>query len=386
MRAFKQVALALGTLGATLALAAAPAGAFDGHGHPGGEGGPFHGFASPVFVQTDNLAGNQIAVYDRTQNGTLSAAGLYSTGGLGGQLEGSVVDHLASQGSLVLDRQDGLLLAVNAGSDTVSVFSVFGDRLQLRQTVSSGGAFPVSIAVQDGLVYVVNAEQGGSVQGFRVFGGRLFPIPGSSRSLGLNASATPQFVNTPGQVAFSPDGQQLLVTTKANGNDVDVFTVSRFGLLSGSPVVNELAGDVPFAIQFDGLGRLVLAEAGSNALADFQLHWNGQIQQISSLGTGQAATCWVTQSDGHYYVSNAASGSVSIYGESFSGALTLQGQAATDGGTVDASASPDGRDLYVQAGGEGKVDEYAIGWGGSLSPIGSVTVPGAQGGEGIVAG
>jgi len=39
----------------------------------------------------------------------------------------------------------------------------------------------------------------------------------------------------------------------------------------------------------------------------------------------------------------------------------------------------------VQAGIEGLVDEFAIGPEGALSKIGSVTVPGAAGGEGIVA-
>jgi hypothetical protein len=40
---------------------------------------------------------------------------------------------------------------VNAGGNTVSVFAVRGDRLSLRQFVGSGGPFPVSIAVRDGL-------------------------------------------------------------------------------------------------------------------------------------------------------------------------------------------------------------------------------------------
>ena len=74
-------------------------------------------------VQTDNLAGNQIVAYDRSGNGTLTLAGTYATGGLGGQLTGSAVDHLASQGSLAYDATR-TLYAVNAGSNTVSVFAV----------------------------------------------------------------------------------------------------------------------------------------------------------------------------------------------------------------------------------------------------------------------
>ncbi len=98
-------------------------------------------------MQTDNPAGNQVIAYDRRPGGTLSEAGADSTGALGGVLSGSVVDHLASQGSLALSPDGSVLIAVNAGSNTVSVLGAHGDRLQLRQVISSGGVFPVSVAV-----------------------------------------------------------------------------------------------------------------------------------------------------------------------------------------------------------------------------------------------
>jgi hypothetical protein len=61
------------------------------------------------------------------------------------------------------------------------------------------------------------------------------------------------------------------------------------------------------------------------------------------------------------------------------------GNTATDAGTVDAAVSPDERFLYVRAGAAGIVDAFRVGRGGSLHAIGSVTVPGAVGGEGIAA-
>ena len=67
------------------------------------------------------------------------------------------------------------------------------------------------------------------------------------------------------------------------------------------------------------------------------------------------------------------------------GALTLLGATQTDPGTVDASATPDGSFLYVQAGANGNVDAYRINGDGSLTQVDSVLVPGAAGGEGIVA-
>jgi len=69
----------------------------------------------------------------------------------------------------------------------------------------------------------------------------------------------------------------------------------------------------------------------------------------------------------------------------FSGQLSLLGATPTDSGTVDAAPSTGGQFLYVQTGGTGTVEEFQVGPGGSLAPVGSVLVPGAVGGEGIVA-
>jgi WD40 repeat protein len=378
---------ALGTtaLAATaLAVALAPAWA-----GPASAATARHGSIPPassaVFVQTDNTAGNEVVAYHRAADGTLTLAGTYRTGGAGGQLTGSVVDHLASQGSLAYDPWQALLLAVNAGSNTVSVFSVRADQLTLRQVISSGGTFPVSIAVRGGLVYALNAENGGSVQGYRAWSGRLHPIGGSARPLGLNPGATPQFTNTPGQVAFSPDGWQLIVTTKANGSDIDVFAVRRDGLLSASPTVNSEPGAVPFAVTFDPAGHLIVADAGTNALSSFTLASDGTLSPVGSVATTQQATCWVAADGVHDFASNAGSGTVTTVASGPGGQLTLVGQTSTDPGTVDAAVAPGGRFLYVQTGGNGVVDEFAVGAGGSLTAIGSVTVAGAAGGEGIVA-
>jgi hypothetical protein len=350
---------------------------------PGPGPGPVPGPQHAVFVQTDNTSGNQVVAYNRAYNGTLTQAGIFNTGGLGGVLSGSEVDHLASQGSLAYDQANNLLYAVNAGSNTISVFAVFGDQLALRQVLSSGGTFPVSIAVSHGLVYVLNAEEGGSVQGYAIVFGHLVPIPGSERALGLNAAATPQFTNTPGQVAFSPNAQQLIVTTKANGSDIDVFQVGAFGQLSATPVVNSESETVPFAASFDQEGHLIVAEA-AGFLASFSLNANGTVTQLDAVATEQKATCWVAGDGSYFFASNAGSASLSGFQSGPGGALTLLGDEPTDAGTVDAAVSADGRFLYVQTGAAGIVDEFAISAHG-LSELGSVTVPGAVGGEGIVA-
>ena len=348
---------------------------------PGQDGG-----ARVVFVQTDNTAGNQVVAYDRSGNGSLSLAHTYDTGGDGAILGGSAVDHLASQGSLTFDAAHDLLYAVNAGSNTVSVFSVRGDDLALRQVVSSGGTFPVSVAVSGDLVYVLNALDGGSIQGYVASFGHLHLVPAWNRPLGLDPTETPQFTSTPGQVLFSPDGSQLLVTTKNNGNAIDVFHIAPFGRPSNDPVVNVETGAVPFAATFVDDHHLLVTEAGPSDVAGFTLHGDGTLTPGTSVGTTQAATCWITPgSDGNFYTSNAGSASLSTIELTGHGQLALAAQTTTDAGTVDAAVSSDGRFLYAQTGGTGTVDEFRIHADGSLSPIGSVLVPGAVGGEGIVA-
>ena len=354
-----------------------------------GPPGPFFGFGANhvVLVQTDNTSGNQVVAYDRAWDGALTPAGTYNTDGIGGVLNGSAVDHTASQGSLTYDQRSATLYAVNAGSNSLSVFSVRGDHLLLRQVVGSGGVFPVSVAVHGNLVYVLNALNGGSVQGFVSFFGHLIPLPGSNRDLKLTIpSDGNQFTSTPGQVAFSPDGPQLIVTTKGSGQSIDVFDVGRFGDLSASPVANVEAGTVPFAVTFDTAGHLVVADAGTNALSTFTLNPDGTVSLLDNVGTGQTATCWVAPAQGYLYASNAGSASLSGFQPAANGQLArLSPVTGTDPGTVDASASVGGQYLYVQTGGKGIVDEFLVNANGSLSQIGSVTVAGAAGGEGIVA-
>jgi len=360
--------LALGVLAAVAGTASASAG--------GGR---------PVFVLNDNPAGNQVVAYDADATGALHQAGVYSTGGLGGILAGSVVDHTASQGALAYDPSHNLLLASNPGSSTISVFRANGDKLALTEQIASGGTFPVSIAARDGVIYVLNALDGGSVQGFRAVGQHLFAIAGSHRDLGLGTTAASPFTATPGQVAFSPNGSQLLVTTKGSGNAIDVFAVDSSGGLSASPVVNVDTGAVPFAVAFDPNGDVAVAEAGTNSVATFSLASDGTLTLLHRAATGQAATCWVTATGSFLYASNAGSGSVTGFAAGAGGSLASLGNTATGGGTVDSSATPDGAFLYVQTGATGAVDGYRIGSDGSLTAVGSVTVPGATGAEGIVA-
>ena len=367
---------ALLVLVAAIAALAGAQAAYPDHGHGHGRG---HGHAngrtgSVVWAQTNEVAGNRIVVYDRAGDGTLSQAGTYATGGNGGvAAPGAESDHLASQGSLVYDSRHSILIAVNAGSDTVTTFKVHGDRLQGRKVVASGGEFPASIAVHGRLVYVLNAGGPGIVQGYWIRGHHLRPIAGSARSLGLANGNPPNFLTSPGQVGFSPNGRKLLVTTKLSGSHVDVFHVRGDGTLSAAPVVNNSATPVPFAFTFTPQGRLADGEAGASSLTTYELNGDGTLADPRSATDGQMALCWIVRAGGFYYVSNTASNNLSSFTVAADGTPSLLAAVAapTDAGPIDLTVS--GRYLYGQTGTTGTIDEFRINGDGSLTAIGSVT-------------
>ena len=366
---------------AAAALFAAPAAvAADAHHAPGARA-QLHGTSS-VFVQSDNTAANTVVAYARAADGTLAQKGVYATGGKGGMLAGTVADHLASQGSLAYDRHHQLLYAVNAGSDTVTVFAVHGTHLRRVQEISSGGSFPVGVTFHGDRVYVANTLGGGSVQGFVRTGERLVKVPSWHRDLGLDKATS-----AVGQISFTPDGSKLVVTTKASGQSIDVFPLDgAHGGPSARPVVTSTPGAVPFGFAFDSAGRIRVTEAGTDSVGTFTVGRDGGLTAKGTVPTGQTATCWAVTAGDHLYVSNAGSGTLSGYRVGAQGQLTALGNTATDAGTVDAAASSDGRYLYVQTGVKGVVDGFRVSPKGALTAIGSVVVPGAVGGEGIVAG
>ena len=89
---------------------------------------------------------------------------------------------------------------------------VFGEHLPLAWVFASGGAGPVSLSYQDGLLHVLNAANGrtqaANVAGFHVDDQRrLHPIAGATQTL---SAAHPNAA----QVQIDPSSQVLLVTEK----------------------------------------------------------------------------------------------------------------------------------------------------------------------------
>ena len=331
---------------------------------------PGHGADGAVYTQTNAVAGNSVLAFDRGADGALAPAGSYATGGLG------TGAGLGSQGAVVL--ADDLLLAVNAGSDQVSVFRV-GDRgLRLTDVEPSGGDQPISVTVHDGLVYVLNAGGTGNVTGFRLSDrGNLRPLAAATRPLSTDASG-------PAQVEFSPDGDEVVVTEKA-ANVIDSYPVQRDGRL-GRAVVTPSAGQTPFGFEFDRRGRLFVSEAaggapGASTLSSYAPFRGGPLGVVSaSAPTHQTAACWVAVTDnGRYvYTGNTGSNSITGYAITLSGALAPlnpDGVTATTGlTTTDLALSRASRYLYAHNASDGSLSGFRVRPDGGLTPTG--TTPG----------
>jgi 6-phosphogluconolactonase (cycloisomerase 2 family) len=323
-----------------------------------------------LFVETDAPGGNSVLSYTRGTDGTVSYVASYATGGNGSIAAGSAADPLASQGGLALVDNGDELLAVNAGSDTVSVFAVFGPYLHLIQQVPTNGDFPVSISVHNNLVAVLNAGGTGSVTEYQLQWGRLVGT-GVTRSLGLSNTTPPNFLAGAGEVGYSPNGKFLVVTTKGSTSSYEVFTVGFNGTLSATPTVTTATNAVPFAFNFDALGHLVAVEASNSSLSTYAINSNGSLSPLGTVSESGKALCWVATAQGYFFGSNAGSGTVSSFSVSAAGAPALLSQTAatTHPGTTDSAASPDGQFLYVESGGSGALDAFAVNADGTLTPL-----------------
>src|SRR5437667_9984530 len=106
------------------------------------------GVVGSVYIMSNSASGNQVIVYTRAADGTLTWKANYATNGLGiTGLTGS------NQGGLVLSEDGRWLIVVNAGSNDISVFSVNHKGLTLTDRTSSQGTMPISVTTHESVLY-----------------------------------------------------------------------------------------------------------------------------------------------------------------------------------------------------------------------------------------
>ena len=355
-----------------------------------------HG-AGVVYTETQDPAGNEIVVYRRASNGTLTEVARVPTGGVGAASTPPfgfpIVD---SQGSVELTKNGRLLFAVNAGDDTISSFMVRRHGwLTLVDREPSGGDLPVSIDTQGRLLYVVNSLSG-NISGFRFKpNGQMTAISGSTESL-----STPGPGGVPAQIGFARRPYRVLTVTLRGTQTIDTFKLGKDGT-PGPARANPATDMNPFGFEYRRGGQLIMSNAGEagdpgdltkflGRASSYKLARTGALAPIDSISVdGQRATCWVviTNNQRYTFMTNTLSQSVSRFRISRDGHLTLLGHVSTGPGFAsDEALSRGSRYLYVLLpsimGGMSHIDIYRVGPGGSLTHLGATPSdlpPGASG-------
>jgi hypothetical protein len=334
-----------------------------------------------VYVN-DNTAGtNTIGGLDQHADGSLMAlAGSpFSAGGAG---TGTIV---GSQGAIQVASHGRYVLAVDAGSNQISVLAVGSDgSLSLvGSPVSSGGIEPVSIAVHRQLVYVANegdGTSGSNYTGFRLRNdGVLKPLSGSTVPLPATA--------LPGDILFNGTGTNLIGVEVGTADPstflIDSYRVRENGRLAaaaGSPFPAEAPG--PFGSEFSPTDphHLYVSNAhggtGNGSVSAFSASANGKLESLegSPYRDGQTAPCWVEIShDGRYlFAVDTGSTTISSYRIRENGSLRYLTSTPFSSGLgirpFDARLDVGGRYLYVIDAAIASISGFAVS-GGSLTEL-----------------
>ncbi|KAJ3865421.1 hypothetical protein EV359DRAFT_72429 [Lentinula novae-zelandiae] len=282
-------------------------------------------------VITNEPNGNYVVAADIGSDGQLTLRSAYATGGIGSHVVAAGTgattgpDGLNSQGAISVSASSNMLVTVNAGSHTVTLFKIDeNDPSNLTivgEPISSGGHFPTSIAFNHAgdTVCVLN---GGTINGVSCFHvnqtSGLQIIPETTRYLHLNQTtpATTGAGSTVGQVLFSADDTQLLASVKgllpgppAVVGYIAIWDIDESdGSLSEKymPIATPKNGNNPFGFtRIAGENSAIIAADTNDGFTIFDLSDGSKSSSVDVNTLG--AICWSTYSPktGNYYMIDA---------------------------------------------------------------------------------
>ncbi|KAF8890260.1 hypothetical protein CPB84DRAFT_1816359 [Gymnopilus junonius] len=341
--------------------------------------------AGAAYFITNDPSGNQIVAMNVASNGKLSNLKATSAGGRGshGITNPNGPDGMFSQGAVKVNAAAKMLVTVNAGSNTLSMFSINSNNpsqlTMVGSPVSSEGEFPMSVAINSNatMVCVLN---GGAVDGVNCYTPDknlgLIAMPNTLRPLGLNQT-TPATgpAGTASHVVFSEDGTKLFASVKGvppTPGFIAAWDIASDGSLSAEPVKSapSTGGLLPFSMTvIPGTNAILATDAG----VGFDIfNFGGNVNAANINGTqnaasalsatssvvaidGQMATCWSSfaPKSGNFYLTDIGTSTITEVNvdKNLNGTIVKQYPQIAGSATIDNDVAAIGGNnfLYVLA-------------------------------------
>jgi DNA-binding beta-propeller fold protein YncE len=342
---------------------------------------PFFQPTSFVYTETENSTPGQNAVIAYAQNGSgqLTEIGSYATGGTGVANVG-LLGPQDSDKQVIASPDGHTLYAVNQGSNTVAAFRVNPNgSLQLlnNSATSSGGTEPVSLAIANGRLYVVN--RGDEIQGQT---GSIAPSI-TVFNIARTGAISEDFADTtslpsglsPSQVLPVPNSNLVFVDTftppplnnVTDANEVLPFQIGAAGQLipvSTGGVGDPVTPPLLLGISVNPTRNIIYAGlTGANEVAVFTYDHAGNLTLVDTVAVSGNGPCWtIVSADGKYlYTADTGTNSVGVFSladplhpvqiQEFAlgGPLNSTGSSTAPAETTDFefALDPSGKFLYV---------------------------------------
>ncbi|KAF7298354.1 hypothetical protein MKEN_01360000 [Mycena kentingensis (nom. inval.)] len=332
-----------------------------------------------AYFLTNEPSGNYVVAAAIGSDGKLtlrqatSAQGVGSHGG-----PGNGTDPLFSQGAVQASAAGNIVAAVNAGSNSIAVFTIDHNNptdLEIIDCpVPSGGEFPISVAINKAGTTVC-ALNGGTVNGVACFAVNtkkrtVKPIANTVRNLHLNQT-TPG-TGPPGSAShllFSADGKQLIASVKGvppTPGMLAIWDVAADGSLSRTfrSVAPASGGMNPFGMTLIPGQNAIFAADPAIGLEIFDLA--GDRSSVLAV-PAQGAICWSTFSSktGNFYTIDPGAATVSevaVQKKSLKPTLVKQYFQGNGTATIDAQVATVGNNdfLYILAAGQSAIKVMAL--------------------------
>ncbi|KAH9850346.1 hypothetical protein C2E23DRAFT_836177 [Lenzites betulinus] len=323
--------------------------------------------AGAVYFISNEPDENMVIAASINVDGTLNLDRAVAAGGRGAHGQADGPDALFSQGAIKASKKGQVLATVNAGSNTVSLFSIDPrtptNIQQIGDVASSEGEFPMSLA-------------------FNADGNRLCVLNGGA----VNGPA-----GTASHIIFSEDGKQLIASVKGvppTPGFLAVWDVAADGSLS--PDFKKVApakdGILPFSMTvIPGKNAILATDAGLGFdVFDFAGNRSSAVKI-----DGQVATCWssFSKKTGNFYLTDIGTATVTEVhvDKNLKGSIVQQYPQTPGSATIDNDiATVNGRDfLYVLAPNATAVDVLLLDAPGSVKKLSSLNLSGPTNAAGI---